>query len=131
MLFIVVVYMAFKIIYSSYVINSLYYSIMFQEYTFRDVLLKSVFVLDQKEMVLNAIRRIEPDFQCINPDPPDTCYSCSLLQELNLNKVIVIFFYSCHHLTYFHIHKLWSIILTIISIFVIYLSFAFNHFFYI
>ncbi|KAJ9581673.1 hypothetical protein L9F63_023149, partial [Diploptera punctata] len=57
-----------------------------KEFSFRDIIQRSTFVSDQKDMVLKAIRRVDPKFRLSKPDIPDTCYSCSLLNELNLNK---------------------------------------------
>lgn len=50
--------------------------------TFNDVIQKSVFVSDQREVVVDVIRRMEPNFE---PDSvlPDLCYACNLLHELN------------------------------------------------
>ncbi|XP_066992363.2 DNA-directed RNA polymerase, mitochondrial [Anabrus simplex] len=51
-------------------------------FSFNDIMQKCIFVADQRETVLQAIQRIDPDFVPVIP-PPDTCYSCSLLLELN------------------------------------------------
>ncbi|XP_046990509.1 DNA-directed RNA polymerase, mitochondrial [Schistocerca americana] len=53
--------------------------------TLNDVFAKCSFVGDQQEVTLAAVRRILPDFEPCLP-PPETCYSCSLLKELNENK---------------------------------------------
>ncbi|GLG94679.1 DNA-directed RNA polymerase [Gryllus bimaculatus] len=47
-----------------------------------DLMSKTLFVADQREVVLNAIQFVLP---CFEPEytPPDTCYSCELLRELN------------------------------------------------
>lgn len=37
---------------------------------------------DQREVVVDVIRRIEPNFEPYNISP-DICYSCNLLHELN------------------------------------------------
>ncbi|XP_021914450.1 DNA-directed RNA polymerase, mitochondrial isoform X2 [Zootermopsis nevadensis] len=50
--------------------------------TFKDIIQKSVFVSDQREVVVDVIRRIEPNFEPYNISP-DICYSCNLLHELN------------------------------------------------
>ncbi|PSN42978.1 hypothetical protein C0J52_13214 [Blattella germanica] len=50
--------------------------------TFNDVMQRSTFLSDQREMALRAISIIDPDF-IYTDDMPDTCYSCSLMQELN------------------------------------------------
>lgn len=55
---------------------------LLQGLTFNDIMQKSVFVSDQREVVVDVIRRIEPNFE---PDSilPDMCYACNLLHELN------------------------------------------------
>jgi hypothetical protein len=55
---------------------------MLQGLTFNDVIQKSVFVSDQREIVMNVIRRIEPNFEAYSI-LPDMCYACNLLHELN------------------------------------------------
>lgn len=55
-----------------------------------DVIVKNTFVKDQREITLKAIRWMFPDFQPTYP-PPDSCYSCSLLQELNNSEEAVGF----------------------------------------
>lgn len=57
-----------------------------RQFTFGDVMQNSIFVSDQKEAALNAINRIDPEFRYINPNVPETCYSCSLLKELNFKE---------------------------------------------
>ncbi|XP_048479577.1 DNA-directed RNA polymerase, mitochondrial isoform X3 [Plutella xylostella] len=51
--------------------------------TLNDLLDKSVFENDQREVVLKAIRRLEPDFEPVYT-PPDLDYNCPLLNDLNL-----------------------------------------------
>lgn len=55
---------------------------LFQGLTFNDIMQNSVFVSDQREVVVDVIRRIEPNFEA-NIVLPDICYSCNLLLELN------------------------------------------------
>jgi len=55
---------------------------LLQGLTFNDVIQNSVFVSDQREVVVDVIRRIEPNFEA-NIVLPDVCYSCNLLHELN------------------------------------------------
>jgi len=50
--------------------------------TFNDIIQNSVFESDQREVVVDVIRRIEPNFEA-NIVLPDVCYSCNLLLELN------------------------------------------------
>jgi len=55
---------------------------LFQGLTFNDIIQNSVFVSDQREVVVDVIRRIEPNFEA-NILLPDVCYSCNLLHGLN------------------------------------------------
>jgi hypothetical protein len=55
---------------------------LLQGLTFSDIIQKSAFVYDQREVVVGVIRRIEPNFEPYNMSP-DMCYSCNLLHELN------------------------------------------------
>jgi hypothetical protein len=55
---------------------------MLQGITFSDVIQKSVFVSDQREIVVDVIRRIQPNFEA-HSILPDMCYACHLLHELN------------------------------------------------
>jgi len=55
---------------------------LFQGLTFNDIIQNSVFESDQREVVVDVIRRIEPNFEA-NIVLPDVCYSCNLLLELN------------------------------------------------
>nr|CAD7605425.1 unnamed protein product [Timema genevievae] len=57
--------------------------------TLNDMFVKSTFLSDQREMALKGVWILEPKFKPVIP-PPDTCYSCSLLQELDkkTNKVV-------------------------------------------
>lgn len=45
---------------------------------------KSIFIRDQREHVLRAIRRVQPSFKP-KYTPPDLCYSNKLLDALNEN----------------------------------------------
>jgi hypothetical protein len=56
--------------------------LLLQGLTFNDVIQKSVFVADQREIVVDVIRRIEPNFEA-HSILPDMCYACNLLHELN------------------------------------------------
>jgi abortive infection bacteriophage resistance protein len=58
-----------------------------QGLTFNDVIQRSVFVSDQREVVVGVIRRIEPNFEPDNISV-DMCYSCNLLHELNFQNQI-------------------------------------------
>jgi abortive infection bacteriophage resistance protein len=58
------------------------FGLFLQGFTFNDIIQKSVFVSDQREVVVSVIRRIEPNFEPYNISP-DMCYSCNLLRELN------------------------------------------------
>ncbi|XP_068617783.1 DNA-directed RNA polymerase, mitochondrial [Battus philenor] len=54
--------------------------------TLNDLLDKSKFIYDQREMVLKAVRRIQPQFEpCYTP--PDLDYNCPLLEKLNLTDM--------------------------------------------
>ncbi|KAI5638464.1 DNA-directed RNA polymerase, mitochondrial [Phthorimaea operculella] len=56
-----------------------------QNITLNDLLDKSKFLYDQREVVLNAIRRIDPDFEP-SYTPPVLNYDCPLLDTLKLNE---------------------------------------------
>lgn len=60
---------------------------LLQGLTFHDVIQKSVFVSDQREVVVDVIRRIEPNFEA-DSVLPHVCYSCNLLLELNSKNAI-------------------------------------------
>ncbi|XP_045500469.1 DNA-directed RNA polymerase, mitochondrial isoform X2 [Colias croceus] len=51
-----------------------------------DLLDKSKFLFDQRETVLNAIRRIEPYFEPMYT-PPELDYNCPLMEKLKINNV--------------------------------------------
>nr|CAD7259066.1 unnamed protein product [Timema shepardi] len=50
--------------------------------TLNDMFVKSTFLSDQREMALKGVLKLQPSFEPVIP-PPDTCYSCSLLRELD------------------------------------------------
>jgi abortive infection bacteriophage resistance protein len=60
---------------------------LLQGLTFNEIMQNSVFVSDQREVVVDVIRRIEPNFEA-NIVLADVCYSCNLLNELNSKNEI-------------------------------------------
>nr|CAD7424015.1 unnamed protein product [Timema monikensis] len=61
--------------------------------TLNDMFVKSTFLSDQREMALKGVLKLKPSFKPVIP-PPDTCYSCSLLRELDKKTNEVVSFRS-------------------------------------
>ena len=59
---------------------------LFQNITLNDLLDKTKFLYDQREVVLQAIHRLQPDFQP-HYTPPVLDYKCPLLDKITLDHV--------------------------------------------
>lgn len=59
--------------------------ILLQNITLNDLLDKTKFLYDQREVVLKAIHRIQPDFQP-QYTPPILDYNCPLLEKITLDR---------------------------------------------
>lgn len=62
------------------------YVISFQGITVNDLLDKSKFLYDQRETVLRAIQRLDPNFEP-QYTPPLLDYNCPLLEKLTLDNI--------------------------------------------
>lgn len=61
-------------------------ALYFQGVTLNDLLNKSKFLYDQREVVLKAVRRLDPDFTPVYT-APELDYVCPLLENLKLDQI--------------------------------------------